>query len=132
MAGEDEINIKLPGFATNSRLALEASEFAKTKSKFLEFHKDTYEAYLQRGQNIGDLEVILGIGEKAGLTRGELGECLEKRTMFDKIDNNKRDAEDNLILGVPTFVFGNFPVHGAQSTQTMRDIIKRSLKLTEN
>ena len=132
MAKEDNIEIKLPGYATNSRLSLEASEFAKIKGKFLEFHIGVYEAYFLEGRNIGDIEIVLEIGEKAGLHRSDLVECLNKRTMFDNIEANKKDAEDNIILGVPTFIFGNFPVHGNQSTQTMRHIIKRALEITQN
>ena len=132
MAKEDNIEIKLPGFATNSRLSLEASEFAKIKGKFLEFHIGVYEAYFLEGRNIGDIEIVLDIGEKAGLHRSDLVECLNKRTMFDNIEANKKEAEDNIILGVPTFIFGNFPVHGNQSTQTMRHIIKRALEITQN
>ena len=131
MAKEDNIEIKLPGFATNSRLSLEASEFAKIKGKFLEFHIGVYEAYFLEGRNIGDIEIVLDIGEKAGLDKSELQECLSKRTMFDKIEANKKEAEDKLILGVPTFLFGDFPVHGNQSTQTMRHIIKRSLERSQ-
>ena len=132
MAKADNIEIKLPGFATNSRLALEASEFAKAKGKFLEFHIDIYEAYFLERLNIGDTEIVLEIGEKAGLDKSELKECLNKRDTFDKIEKNKKDAKDNLILGVPTFVFGNFPVHGHQSTETMRSIIKRSIEKSTN
>jgi len=132
MAKEDNIEIKLPGYATNSRLSLEASEFAKIKGKFLEFHIGIYEAYFLEGRNIGDIEIVLDIGEKAGLHRSDLVECLNKRTMFDNIEANKKEAEDNIILGVPTFIFGNFPVHGNQSTQTMRHIIKRALEITQN
>lgn len=132
MAKEDNIEIKLPGYATNSRLSLEASEFAKIKGKFLEFHIGVYEAYFLEGRNIGDIEIVLDIGEKAGLHRSDLVECLNKRNMFDNIEANKKEAEDNIILGVPTFIFGNFPVHGNQSTQTMRHIIKRALEITQN
>jgi len=132
MAKEDNIEIKLPGYATNSRLSLEASEFAKIKGKFLEFHIGVYEAYFLEGRNIGDIEIVLDIGEKAGLDKSELQECLSKRTMFDKIEANKKEAEDKLILGVPTFLFGDFPVHGNQSTQTMRYIIKRALEITRD
>jgi len=132
MAKEDNIEIKLPGFATNSRLSLEASEFAKIKGRFLEFHTGTYEAYFLEGRNIGDIEIVIDIGEKAGLEKSDLVECLDKRTMFDKIEENKKDAEDNIILGVPTFMFGNFPVHGNQSTQTMRHIINRALEKSQD
>ncbi|MEM7008254.1 MAG: DsbA family protein [Thermodesulfobacteriota bacterium] len=132
MAEQDNIAIKLPGFATNSRKALEASEFAKTQGKFLDFHNAIYEAYFVNRKNIGDLEVVIDIGKKADVDAEELREALTKRTMFDKIENNKKDAEDNLILGVPTFVIGKLPVYGNQSMDTMRDIIRRSLKVSSN
>jgi len=129
MAAEDTIEIKLPGFATNSRKALEASEFAKSKGKFEVFHQAVYQAYLVEGVNIGKLENVLDIGKKAGLNREELEENLVNGYTFDRIESNKKDAKDNLILGVPTFVFGNFPMYGVQSLETMRKIIKRSLEV---
>ncbi len=131
MADEDNVKIKLPGFATNSRRALEASEFAKTKDRFLEFHLSVYEAYFLEGQNIGDTETVLRIGEKAGISKKELRQCLDERAMFDNIEANKKEAEDNLILGVPTFLFGQFPLYGNQSADTMKQIIKRSLEISE-
>ena len=132
MADEDNVEIKLPGFATNSRQALEASEFAKTKGRFLEFHLSVYEAYFLKGLNIGNAEIVLGIGEKAEISKNELRQCLDERTMFDSIKRNKKEAQDNLILGVPTFLFGQFPVYGNQSIDTLKQIIKRSLEISEN
>lgn len=131
MADEDNVKIKLPGFATNSRRALEASEFAKIKDRFLEFHLSVYEAYFLEGQNIGDTETVLSIGEKAGISKKELRQCLDERAMFDSIEANKKEAEDSIILGVPTFLFGTFPLYGNQSADTMKQIIKRSLEISE-
>lgn len=131
MAKEDNLEIKLPGFATNSRLALEASEFARVKGKFLEFHLAVYEAYFLKGLNIGQADIILDIGEKSGINKDELKQSLSGRSMFDKIKANKKEANDNLILGVPTFLFGKFPVYGNQSTDTLKQIINRSLSMSK-
>lgn len=128
MARQDSFRIKLPGFAANSRLSLEGSEFAKTKGRFKDFHMKVYEAYFKRGQNIGDINILLEIGENAGLVKGELEEALTTRSMFDKVESNKKDADKTRVLGVPTFLFGELPVHGFQSTDTFRKIILRSLE----
>lgn len=128
MSKEDDIQITLPGMVTNSRLSLEASEFAKTKDRFNEFHTSVYEAYFQNGENIGDKNVILILGEKAGLEIEELEGCLRERTMRKKIEENKRDAEENLVLGVPTFIFGKFSIYGVQSLESFRKIIKRAVE----
>lgn len=128
MSLEDNIEIKFPGIVTNSRLGLEASEFAKAKDSFSKFHNCVYEAYFQYGENIGMINVILNIGEKAGLDIIELEECLKKRTMLKKIEENRREAEKDQVMGVPTFIFGKFPVHGVQSLDAFRKIINRAIE----
>lgn len=128
MSLEDNIEIKFPGIVTNTRLSLEASEFAKLKDSFSQFHNRVYEAYFQNGENIGTIDVILDIGEKTGLDVIELEECLKKRTMLKKIEENRQVAERDQIMGVPTFIFGKFPVHGVQSLDAFRKIINRAIE----
>jgi|SRR3989304_7624563 len=128
MGLEDNITIKFPGIVTNTRLCLEASEFAKVKDSFSKFHNGVYEAYFLEGVNIGKIDVILNIGEKTGLDVIELEECLKKRTMLNKIEENRREAERAQIMGVPTFIFGKFPLHGVQSPEAFRKIINRAVE----
>ena len=128
MSQEDRVEITFPGIVTNTRLSLEASEFAKVKDSFSQFHNGVYEAYFQDGENIGKIDVILNIGEKTGLDVIELEECLKKRTMLKKIEENRRGAERDQVMGVPTFIFGLFPVHGVQSLDAFRKIINRAVE----
>jgi predicted DsbA family dithiol-disulfide isomerase len=126
-AGEEGIEIKSPGFAANSRLALEASEFAKTLGRFEAFHHAVYEAYFGEGLNIGKSDVLLSIGERAGIDRKALTDSLESRSMRGAVESNEREAASYTVLGVPTFILGSFPVHGCQSLETMRAMIERAL-----
>ena len=126
-AGEDGVEIRPPGFAANSRLALEASELVKTHGRFEAFHYAVYEAYFGEGLNIGDTGVLISIGEKAGIDPEALKDSLERRTMRGAVEANQREAEERMVLGVPTFIFGGFPVYGCQSIETMRAIIGRAL-----
>ncbi len=128
MGEEDDVQIKLPEIVANSRLALEASEFAKTKGEFTEFHTGVFQAYFQGGENIGSKDAILKIGERSGLKTGELEECLSGRTQLEKIEENRQEAEKSLVLGVPTFLFGKFPLHGVQSLETFRNVINRAIE----
>ncbi|MGH7806793.1 MAG: DsbA family oxidoreductase, partial [Thermodesulfobacteriota bacterium] len=88
MSKEDGLEITPPGMIANSRLSLEASEFAKIKNKFSKFHNGIFEAYFQDGENIGNRDVILKVGENVGLQFGELEECLSQRTMLKQIEEN--------------------------------------------
>ena len=125
---EDGFEIGLPSIIANSRLSLEVSEFARTKHKFSEFHKGIYKAYFQDGENIGNRDVILKVGENVGLQVEELEECLNQRTMLKKIEENRQEAEANQILGVPAFIFGSFPIHGVQSLESFRKIMNRIIE----
>lgn len=126
-SGEDGVQIRPPGFAANSRLALEASEFAKTCGSFEAFHYAVYEAYFGEGLNIGDTSVLLSIGESTGIDPGALLDSLERRTMRGAVESNQSESEKYTVLGVPTSIFGGFPVYGCQSIETMRAIIGRAL-----
>ena len=127
IAKEDNTEISLAGFVTNSRLCLEASEYAKTKNRFLQFHNEVYDRYFNKKQNIGKLDVVLEIGEKAGLNIADLEEKLRSGSMKELIDENKRSADKNAVIGVPTIYFDEFRVHGAQSIEVYRNIIKKHI-----
>ncbi|MEW6145698.1 MAG: DsbA family protein [Thermodesulfobacteriota bacterium] len=129
-ANESGTVIALPGFRTNSRLSLEASEFAKTRNRFKGFHDSIFEAYFADRKNIGDLKIVIEAGIKAGLDGAELEECLGKRTMFHKVEENKKAAQSNLVTGVPTLIMGKFPVYGNQSLETLRHMIRRAIERT--
>jgi predicted DsbA family dithiol-disulfide isomerase len=79
-------------------------------------------------KNIGDMEIVLETGLKAGLDVAELEECLVNRTMFSKVEENKKEAESNLVVGVPTILMGSFPVYGNQSQETLRHMIRRAIE----
>lgn len=127
-AKETGTGIVLPGFKTNSRLSLEASEFAKTRNRFKSFHDSVYEAYFLKRKNIGDMKVVLETGSKAGIDANDLEECLVKRAMFSKVEENRKEAESNLVVGVPTILMGSFPVYGNQSQETLRHMIRRAIE----
>ena len=128
LCDEDSSELKLPGILANSRLSLEASEFAKTKNKFRDFHLGIYKAYFQEGENIGEPEGILKVGQESGLQLDELRECLISRTMLEKIEDNKMEAEGHQVFGVPTFIFDKFLVHGVQSLESLRSILSRAIR----
>lgn len=127
VAAEAGVEIKLPGFVTNSRLCLEGAEFAKEKNSFMEFHKACYTAYFWEGKNIGLLETVLEAGEKAGLCPEELSESLRKRSFSEKIEKNMESARENLVFGVPTLYLGELRIHGIQPLESYRKLIAREL-----
>ena len=126
-AGEDGERVRLPGFLANSRLCLEGAEFAKEKNRFREFHEACCEAYFGEGKNIGSLDTVVEIGEKAGLGGAELRDALEKRSFSEKIEENMKSARENLVLGVPTLYVNGLRIHGIQSRETYGKLMRKEL-----
>lgn len=127
VAAEAGVEIKLPGFVTNSRFCLEGAEFAKEKNRFMEFHKACYTAYFREGKNIGLLETVIEAGEKAGLCPEELSESLRKKNFSEKIEKNMERARENMVLGVPTLYLGELRIHGIQPLESYRKLIAKEL-----
>ena len=122
---EEESKFKLPGFVTNTSMALQAAEFAKTEDKFQQFHNICYESYMIERNNIGDINVILDIGETVGIDRNRLKEVLNNKKMADNLESYKEDAKKADVLGVPTILFNDFRIHGVQSIETYRSVIMK-------
>ena len=48
--------------------------------------------------------------------------------MNDKIEDNKKAAEKNMVLGVPTIYFNEFRVHGVQTAEDYKNLIMREIQ----
>jgi 2-hydroxychromene-2-carboxylate isomerase len=59
-----------------------------------------------RGQDIGDPEVLLSVGESVGLERGELAEAMDCPDRLAQLEANWSEAQSKGAIGVPSFVIG--------------------------
>ncbi len=57
---------------SNTHLALLASEYAKEKGKFHEFHDKLFYSYFTQGKNIVMFELLKSIAESIGLNKDEM------------------------------------------------------------
>src|SRR5271157_4797064 len=104
LADTIRLPMKPPAILTNSRLALEAAEFARDVGKGEEFEERVYRAYFQEGANIGDAEVIGGLAAEVGIDRAKLAETLSSGKYSLKLKNNSLIANQRGVSGVPTFI----------------------------
>ncbi|NIP31904.1 MAG: thioredoxin domain-containing protein [Candidatus Dadabacteria bacterium] len=127
IAKEDNTEIELPGFVTNTRLPLESAEYAKTEGKFIDFHNALYEAYFKNRINIGLLDNLTEIAQAVGLNMDSYLDSINERKFKKAIDSNKAIANENLVLGVPTIYFNELRIHGVQSADAYKSIIEKEL-----
>ena len=74
--------MKPPELLTNSRLSLEAAEFAKEAGVGEAFEERVYRAYFYEGLNIGNQSVLADLAADAGLLRDDLNLCPRFRALL--------------------------------------------------
>lgn len=109
----------------NSRLALEASEFARDSGKFEEAHARLFRAYFQQGRNISEKNIILELCKELGLDQGKLGDALEKRIYSLRLEQTRERGKKYGVNGLPTFIVnGKGKIVGAQPYSVFQKALK--------
>ena len=66
---------------SNSRMSLEASEYARDAGRFDSFHGRIFRAYFTETRDIGDLDVLLELAQEEGLDADDPQRCFARRTL---------------------------------------------------
>ncbi len=70
--------MKLPPLQPRSRLAHEAAHWARTQGRFDDYHAAIFRAFFERGEDIGDIEVLMPLATDLGLDMESLRAALKK------------------------------------------------------
>ncbi|SMP72175.1 Predicted dithiol-disulfide isomerase, DsbA family [Anoxynatronum buryatiense] len=112
----------------NSRIALLAELYATHQQCGEAFRTAVSHAYFEEGLNIGRQEVLLRIGEKAGLDRQQLETYLQ-RAGNDLLLPAQQLAKQWSVSAVPTFVVANeHKIVGSDQDQALRTAIEKAMK----
>ena len=136
MAKERGLSLSLPPVQPRSRKAHEAAEFARESGLLDEMSRALFRAFFEEGQDLGDLEVLLDVGESIGLDRSDLREALEKDRYTEKVVEDEHLAQQVGITGVPALVITGgrhaYLLSGAQPVETVREVIARASREDES
>ena len=108
----------------NSRLAQELAKYAESFEEGEVLNRKLFEAYFVEGLNLADTDVLLDLAESSGLPREETEEAISKRRFRNEVDSDWKRARELGVRGVPTFVFGNRALVGAQPYETMKQLVQ--------
>ncbi|PCJ31757.1 MAG: disulfide bond formation protein DsbA [Alphaproteobacteria bacterium] len=59
------------------------------------------------GRNIGDIDVLLEVGDLIGLGKGMIKRASKNEDLIKRLDQNWEEAQKNGVFGVPTFMVGD-------------------------
>jgi predicted DsbA family dithiol-disulfide isomerase len=111
---------------SNSRLALEASEYARDMGKYESFHETIFQHYFTEAHDIGSLEVIKSVAAESGLDAEELANVLKERRYKSRLAEARKAGEKIKLTGVPTFIINNkYKIVGAQPLEVFTDLFRK-------
>lgn len=100
------IPVNPPPLSTDPTKAGMGSLLAEEKGILRPYIVEVMRAEWARGEDIGDDEVLLNVGESVGLGREELAAAIIDPLNQQKLEENWKYAESLGVIGVPTFVIG--------------------------
>lgn len=99
----------------NTRLAHEATEYAREKGKQFEFHHAVFEKFYARGENISQWEILSDAARQVGLDADEMRSEVEAGRYTDIVSGMVQEAQQIGVTGVPTYVLNDrYAIVGAQ------------------
>jgi predicted DsbA family dithiol-disulfide isomerase len=111
---------------SNSRLALEASEYARDMGKYESFHKQLFHAYFTKAIDIGSSENLCDVAAECGLDIIDMMHALEVRRYKSRLDEAKQEGLKIKLTGVPTFIInGKHKIVGAQPIEVFTDLFHK-------
>jgi predicted DsbA family dithiol-disulfide isomerase len=104
LAARHGMTLKRPKRAVRTRKAHEAVQFAATKQAGDALHRAIFRAYFADGLDIGRVDVLVRLGEAAGLDRSELKVALDLDTFAEAVVEHSAAAISAGVAAAPAFV----------------------------
>jgi len=127
MAESLGVVMKLPPVQPRSRLAHEAAHWARTQGKFEAMNAAIFRSFFERGENIGEIDVLVSLASALDLERDNLRRALESREFERSVLEDEQAAQMLGLSGVPAFVANRkFALSGVQSLENLKMLINRA------
>ncbi len=109
---------------SNSRLSLEASEYARDMGKHDQFHDRVFHAYFTETMDIGNAEILCGIATGCGLDASDMMQALNDGRYKYRLEDARQECLRIQLTGVPTYIINDSKkIVGAQPLAVFTDIL---------
>ncbi|MCA1624314.1 MAG: DsbA family protein [Acidobacteria bacterium] len=127
MAESLGVVMKLPPVQPRSRLAHEAAHWARTMGKFEAMNAAIFRAFFERGENIGEIDVLISLASRLNLETDSLRRALESKEFEASVIAEEKEAEMVSLSGVPAFVANRkFALSGVQPLENLKMLVERA------
>jgi predicted DsbA family dithiol-disulfide isomerase len=110
----------------NTRLAHEATEYAREHGKGNDFHKVIFRMVYAEGKDPSQWDVLRSAAQEAGLDGEALQEKVKSGTYKDNVEEQVRQAYQIGVTGVPTYVINDrYAIVGAQPYEVFENALEQ-------
>ncbi len=110
----------------NTRLAHEATEYAREHGKGIEFHKIIFRKVYAEGQDISQWNVLRSAAQEVDLDVDEMQKEVESEKYKANVEEQVRWAYQIGVTGVPTYVINDrYAVVGAQPYEVFKNALEQ-------
>lgn len=126
MAERLGVTMRLPPVQPRSRLAHEAAQWARRQGRFEDYNASVFRAFFERGEDIGDTDVLARLTSDLQLDEAGLRSALERREFEGVVLADERDAERLGVTGVPAFIADRRAMlFGVQPVAALQEMVAR-------
>ena len=126
------MTLRLPPVQPRSGRAHEAAHWARTQGRFEDYHTGLFRAFFERGEDIGQLTVLLRLASDLALDERALREALETRKYVASVFQDEKEGADLGVHGVPAFVADRrVGLSGVQTLGVLQEMVTRARSLRE-
>ena len=118
----DEITV-----IANTKLALMLGEYAKEQGRHEAYHRAVFHAYWAEGKNIGEWDVLSEIMTDLDLTLTASDMTAKYQDLSHAVDAQFNSARMMGINAIPTFLFGDERIVGAQPYEVIKSLVEQTL-----
>jgi predicted DsbA family dithiol-disulfide isomerase len=111
---------------SNSRRALEASEYARDMRKYEIFHETMFRYYFTEAYDIGSIDVIKSVAVEIGLDTDDIMKAVLEKRYRPRLIQARIEGEKINLTGVPTFIIdGKCKIVGAQPVEVFKEVFSK-------
>ena len=119
------VTMRFPPVKPRTRLAHEAAHWARAQGRFDDYHNEVFRAFFERGEDIGDVEVLIALGRKLELDSDSLRQALTSHEFAASVVADEREAARLGLNGVPAFVADRkAALSGVQPVENLKKLVE--------
>jgi predicted DsbA family dithiol-disulfide isomerase len=119
------VTMRFPPVKPRTRLTHEAAHWARAQGRFKDYHDEVFRAFFERGEDIGDVDVLIALAIKLELDSDSLRQALVSREFAASVLADEQEAARLGVSGVPAFVANRkAALSGVQPVENLRKLIE--------